>query len=159
MWWEHLGTQFELLLLQITTQRNWVSMQLSQAYSESLPKLNREVCKLCFWMHVPWSLFGVHIPLLQPSSQNEEAANQASFTILWTSYTWVHTFLFIGTKKMKIYHARVSVCPYRRWFCLLLLKPHQSYKLTTREGCSNPSVVFTCICWPNRTFKSHLKRL
>lgn len=26
-----------------------------------------------------------------------------------------------------------------------------------RKGCSNPFVVFMCICWPDRTFKSHLK--
>lgn len=32
---------------------------------------------------------------------------------------------------MKIYHACVSFFPYRRWFCLLLLIPHQLYKLTT----------------------------
>lgn len=128
MWWEHLGTQFEHLLLLITIQCNCISMQLSQTYSKSLPKFNTEVGKLCFWIHAPWPVLGVCVPLPKPGSQIEDAASQATFTILWTFYMWVHTLPFIGTKPS---HACVFLLPYMRWFCLLWLKPQQWHRPTT----------------------------
>ena len=168
MWWERLGTQFEHLLLQITIQCNWISMQLSKAYRESLPKLHREVCKLCFWIRVPWPLFGVYVPLLKPRSQNEEAVSRSNFTILWTFYRWVYTLLFIGTKQWKHtilwIHLQKAVLSSVAQTSATIQTDHSTDSGHHRqgcgmEGCSNPFVGFTCICWPDRTFKSHLKRL
>lgn len=86
-------------MLQIPNQCNWISKQLNQTYSESLPKLNRELCIVCFCIHVPWSPFGVYV---WKSGQ------------LYYFMNFLHVGIYFAIYRhwnMKTYHACVSYFP------------------------------------------------